>query len=624
MHADSESSTGSEGIHGPAAGRSTVKTFGLSHRERAPLVFVETARGSRADDAFFLICGPSARARELFQAAIAEFKRGSEIRPPEEYMNFLKATALGMEGGQLEQRLSFAAAWVRAGVCHWLTGGSYLMAHVSREGYVLRLPGSSGKVTLGDMDRLVATERSHFDDVEDGMRRRRERGDLEAILRSLASERKLGGAMVLEHRAGRGGLPPGPARREPARAARSRSSAPGGRPARGLRPSAAWVFGFLAIAAATVLILEWPLAGRANRSRVEEVSEPREVSAIGPDVGTAESLATTVSLRASFSPVWTKKLSAAVTSSPRVVRGRVYFGCRDARVYCLDAQSGKEVWKCAVGSGVGASPAVEGGRVFVGTYDGTFWCIDASSGKALWRFKTGAKIVSSASVASGNVVFGSYDRNLYCLSAEDGSVKWRLQTGGLVWSSPLVVKGRCYFGSADGNFYCVLLASGEVKWKYATGGPVYASPGGDASFVCCGSNSGAVYVLDAQTGSEVARAETGREVRSTVLVEGENAYVGADDGTMRCIRVSDGAAVWSFKTGGATRSGPALEDGLLFVTSYDGKLHAIDVITGAEASVFDAHSQIYSSPAVADSKVYFGTNDGDLVCLNVARQGERE
>ena len=623
MYPGSDKKTTSAGIAGAVAGRSTVKTFGLSHRDRAPLVFVETSRGSRADDTFFLICGPSARARELFQAAIGEFKRGDDIRPPEEYMSFLKETALGMEGGQLERRLSFAAAWVRAGVCHWLTGGSYLMAQISREGHVLRLPGGSGKMALGDMDRLVAAERAHFDDVEDAMRQRREHGDLEAILHRLSHERKLGGALVLEHR-GVGGLPGTSARRESGPSGQDAFPGGGRRPVLRPRLSPAWVFGFVSVVAAVLLILKWPLGGRSGRPGVEEVSEPREVSAVALDPGAAESVGTAVSFKVTLSPVWTKKFSAAVTSSPRVVRGRVYFGCRDERVYCLDAETGREVWKCAVGSGVGASPAVDNGRVYVGTYDGTFWCIDASSGRALWRFKTGGRIVSSASVISGSVVFGSYDRNLYCLSVDDGGVKWKLQTGGLVWSSPFVEKGRCYFGSADGTFYCVLVASGEVKWKYTAGSPVYASPDGDASFICSGSNSGAVYVLDAQTGREHSRTETGREVRSTILVEAENAYVGGDDGTVRCIRVSDGAAVWSFKTGGATRSGPAFKDGLLFVTSYDGRLHVIDVVTGGEATAFDSRSQIYSSPAVAGNKVYFGTNDGDLVCLSVARESERD
>ncbi len=620
MYSGSDSKTNPAWSRGATTSKSTVKTFGLSHRDRAPLVFVETSRGSRADETFFLICGPSTRAQELFQAAIAEFRRGGDIRPPEEYMNLLKETALRMESGQLEHRLSFAAAWVRAGVCHWLTGGGYLMAHVSREGHVLRLPGASGRATLGDMDRLVAAERAHFDDVEEGMRQRKDHGDMAAILHRLSQERKLGGALVLEHRVVRLGLPAGPARREIAAAPRPAVGKDrGARP--GLRLNAVRVFGFLSLVLVVVLILKWPLGGKTGQTGVEEVSEPREVSAVALDQEAAGTPATPASLKVTLSPAWTKKFSGAVTSSPRVVRGRVYFGCRDSRVYCLDAATGKEVWKFTAGGGVGASPAVHDDRVYVGSYDGTFWCIDASSGRALWRFKSGGRVVSSASVVSGNVVFGSYDRNVYCLSAEDGSVKWRLETGGLVWSSPYVDRGRCYVGSADGTFYCLLLGSGEVKWKYPAGSPIYASPDGDESFVCLGSNSGGVFVLDAQSGRELSRAETGREVRSAILVDAGNLYVGADDGIVRCVRVNDGATVWSFKTGGAVRSGPALQDGLLFVTSYDGKLHVIDVVTGGEVAAFDSRSQIYSSPAVAGDRVYFGTNDGDFVCLRVTIEG---
>ena len=620
MHPDPDNKKPPTGLAGAAAGTSTVRTFGLSHRDKAPLVFVETSRGRRADEAFFLICAPSAKGQELFGAAIAEFKRGSDIRPPEEYMNLLRETALATDAGQMEQRVSFAAAWVRAGVCHWLTGGSYLMAHVSRESHVLRLPGDHGRATLGDTDRLVVAERTHFDEIEDAMRQRREHGDLAAILHKLSQERKLAGALVLEHRVARGGLPAGPAHREAG--ASSAHYAGGGRPR--LRPDAAWVFGLIAMAVAAVLIVKWPLGRGADTTAVEEVDEPREVSAVALDRGGGDTTAAQASVQVTLSPVWTRKFSGAVTSSPRVARGKVYFGCRDARVYCLDAGTGKEIWKCAVASGVGASPAVHDGRVYVGSYDGTFWCLDASSGRTLWRFKSGGRIVSSAWVTSGSVVFGSYDRSVYCLSTEDGSVRWRVETGGLVWSSPFVEKGRCYVGSADGTLYCLSLGSGELKWKYQAGSPIYASPDGDASFVCSACNSGAVVVLDAQSGRELSRTETGREVRSTILVEGGNAYVGADDGTVRCIRVNDGAAIWSFKTGGATRSGPALQGGLLFVTSYDGKLHVVDVVTGAEASAFDSRSQIYSSPTVEGNRVYFGTNGGELVCLEVAREGRRD
>ncbi|MBN1503953.1 MAG: PQQ-binding-like beta-propeller repeat protein [Candidatus Eisenbacteria bacterium] len=618
MRPGRDKKTTSLGDRGPAAGSSTVRTFGLSHRERAPLVFVETSRGRMADEAFFLICGQSARGRELFQAAIAEFKRGSDIRPPEEYMKLLRETALSMEGGRLEQRVSFAAAWVRAGLCHWLTAGSYVLAHVSRENNVLRLPGESGKESLADMDRVVVAERTHFDEIEDALRQRRERGDPAEILHRLSQERRLTGALVLEHRVPRRGEATGkPASLELGVGTGSRLRFPRARP----RVKLAWVFGLLALAAAAVLIVKWPLGGRSEEGLVEEVAEPREVSAVAVGTRARDSSAVGASRRVTLSPVWRKKFGAAVTSSPRVVRDRVYFGCRDAHVYCLDAKTGREVWKCAVGSGVGASPAVDDGRVYVGSYDGTFWCIDASSGNTLWRFRSGGRVVSSAAVSSGSVVFGSYDRNLYCLSAKDGGLRWRLETGGLVWSSPLVERERCYVGSADGVFYCVSLVSGEVRWKYQAGGPVYSSPGGGGSFVCCGCNSGAVFVLDARTGKELSRTEAGREVRSTILVDGGNAYVGADDGWVRCMRVSDGAAVWTFKTGGATRSGPALWDGLLFVTSYDGKLHVIDVVTGGEVGAFDTHSQIYSSPAVAGGRVYFGTNDGQFVCLEVSREG---
>jgi outer membrane protein assembly factor BamB len=595
--------------------RTTIKTFGPAQRERAPLVFVETSRGSRPDEAFFLICGSSLGAQELYRTAIAEFRRGIGIRPPEEYMDFLRQTALALEGGSLEQRVSFAAGWVRAGTCCWTTGGTYLIAQLSREGNVLRLPGDSGRASIAHMDRLVAAERANFDEVEQSFRQRTDRGDLEATLRRMSQERKLGGALVVEHEVLSGQAGRGPAPETTSGAGRTEPAA-----GVGTRLRVTWIFGFAAVVVAAVLILKWPFAEAPPRDRTQEISDPREVSAVALDRPADDETEQAGYSKVTISEKWTKKFKAAVTSSPRVAGGKVYFGCRDGGVYCLDAATGRELWKRNTGSGVGASPALHEGRVYVGSYDGTFWCMDSSNGRVIWRFKSAGKIVSSASVASGCVVFGSYDRNVYCLSTEDGSLKWRLATGGLVWSSPLVQSGRCYFGSADGIFYCVLLGSGDVKWKYSARSPIYASAGGATPFVCSGSNSGGVFILDAQNGKELFRTETRREVRSAVLVQGQSAYVGADDGVIRRIRLSDGTAVWSFKTGGAIRSEPALSNGLLFVTSYDGKLHVIDAFTGSEMAAFDARSQIYSSPAVTDDQAYFGTNGGDFICLNVVRE----
>jgi outer membrane protein assembly factor BamB len=60
-------------------------------------------------------------------------------------------------------------------------------------------------------------------------------------------------------------------------------------------------------------------------------------------------------------------------SSPAVVNGTVYTGCRDSNLYALDAATGKEKWRFFNDlSWVITSPAVADGKVFFATSDSGF------------------------------------------------------------------------------------------------------------------------------------------------------------------------------------------------------------------------------------------------------------
>ena len=92
-------------------------------------------------------------------------------------------------------------------------------------------------------------------------------------------------------------------------------------------------------------------------------------------------------------------------SSPTVVDGVVYTGCRDSNVYALDARTGKELWRFNNAmSWVNATPAVVNGKVLFATSDSSlFRAVDARTGKAVYEKPTRAYVFSSPTVA-GDVV----------------------------------------------------------------------------------------------------------------------------------------------------------------------------------------------------------------------------
>lgn len=71
--------------------------------------------------------------------------------------------------------------------------------------------------------------------------------------------------------------------------------------------------------------------------------------------------------------------------------------------------------------------SVRDGRVYSGSYDNNVYCLDANTGKQIWKFSTDG-FVSAVGAGEGVVYFGSWDCNMYCLNAENGKLLWKFKT----------------------------------------------------------------------------------------------------------------------------------------------------------------------------------------------------
>ena len=579
----------------------SVKTYGMSESQARPLLFLETGRGDAIDEAFLLLCEASVGGRRVFQEAVAQYRRGERIRTPEQYVELVSEIASSCCELLNEAPISFATTFVRGETFWWAAQGKFSVSCVSRDGRVDSTGQERGAGHLQPGERLAVGQIETLSNVG---------GGLEAEMRSheVGSERP---AIVVE-------LTRAPLLGE--LAARGKVSAER-RFFLGFRFPKLSPFGWISLIGIVAVIgmllfTAWPTSKKTSSRLQEKTLQSKGSAAVAP-TDTAEKITKSPG-EFSLSLKWKKKLGGAVTSSPCVREGKVYFGCRDGGLYCLDSETGEQVWKFSGGAGIGASPAISDGKVFIGGYDGSFWCVDAVSGQKIWRFKAGAKIVSSAFFASGNVLFGSYDRNLYSVSAKDGRLRWKYKAASVVWVSPFAEKGRVFFASVDGTFYCLSLDSGKLLWKYTAPGGVYSSPAVSEGVVCFGSSGRAFHFLEASNGKEIFRIEAGRDVRASPLVLGESAYGASDDGVVRCINVKKRTVGWTFKAQRAVRSTPLLSDGVLYFTSYDGKLYALEASSGKKLGSFDSGAEIYSSPAVSNNMVYFGANNGYLYCLQAA------
>ena len=146
----------------------------------------------------------------------------------------------------------------------------------------------------------------------------------------------------------------------------------------------------------------------------------------------------------------------------------------------------KTLWKASVGEGF-SSITVKSGRIFtMGNADGndTVWCLDAESGKQVWKHTYRAPRMGSVKpdypgpratpTIDGNVVYTiSRDGQAFCLDAATGQVKWAVNlmkdhgVGLPSWgfsSSPLVL-GRMLIFNANAGGVAIDKEIGRASWR---------------------------------------------------------------------------------------------------------------------------------------------------------------
>lgn len=73
---------------------------------------------------------------------------------------------------------------------------------------------------------------------------------------------------------------------------------------------------------------------------------------------------------------------------PVVVGDRVWVAEKDARrIRCLDAKTGEDVWHFTAGGRIDSPPTIYEGKVLFGCRDGKVYCLRATDGQLVWRFR---------------------------------------------------------------------------------------------------------------------------------------------------------------------------------------------------------------------------------------------
>lgn len=233
--------------------------------------------------------------------------------------------------------------------------------------------------------------------------------------------------------------------------------------------------------------------------------------------------------------LWAFETNSQTESSPAAADGKVYFGAGNDGFFCCDAATGKKLWQFPPKPGprllrFGAAPVVADKKVFVGTGvdrlaqgdqgETALFCLDADTGKELWRVAVDYPCWGAGVVWDGHVYFGIGNGDIFtdadkpggallCMDSKTGKQIWRVNVGNGVLERPAVDQDHVYFSCRDGHCYCLARADGKEKWRTPLDSPVFASPAlaacsgcGKTSSVYAVATGGTVACLDPNTGKK--------------------------------------------------------------------------------------------------------------------------
>ncbi len=318
---------------------------------------------------------------------------------------------------------------------------------------------------------------------------------------------------------------------------------------------------------------------------------------------------------------WVYTTGGAITSSPAVSGGYVYFGSADDYLYAINASTGALLWKYKTGNSiVDSSPAVAGTTVYVGSTDDYLYAINATTGALVWKFKTGAAVYSSPAVVNGEVYIGSTDDSVYAVNASTGAQTWKYATTGAVYSSPAVSNGILYVGSDDDYVYAVNATTGALSWKYKTGNEVISSPTVSDGILYVGSNDDNVYGLEAITGALLWQfaGTSGAQFQASPAVYNGAVYIGSNVGYFYALTARNGTQIWDLVSSvTATTSSPTLANGLEYI-GIGSKVYAVEeIVTPVILWTGTFGNSVTAAPTVANGQVFIASEDFSLYAYDL-------
>ncbi len=160
---------------------------------------------------------------------------------------------------------------------------------------------------------------------------------------------------------------------------------------------------------------------------------------------------------------WKSILPEPVTGGVCEDETQVYLGTESGRFFALDRELGETRWEFKADGPIHSTPVIGQNRVFFGCDDFNLYCLNPK-GELIGRFSAADKIRGGLLVDSERLYFGADDHNVYCLNLKDLKQRWKVKTGGKISSVPVADADHVFFISMNGVLTCLRKNNGHIRW----------------------------------------------------------------------------------------------------------------------------------------------------------------
>ncbi len=225
---------------------------------------------------------------------------------------------------------------------------------------------------------------------------------------------------------------------------------------------------------------------------------------------------------------------------------KLYVGCSDGFVYCLDATTGDLLSSYQTGDKIWGSLTVANDTVYIGSFDKNLYALNADDLTPKWTYTAEGSIIAEPLVQDGIVYFGTFDKKLYALNAESGTLKWQVEGNNWFWTQPIIVNDMLYAGCLDGYIYVLNPTTGATIKVFnnedmAIISPFASQPAVEGDYVVFASQVGIVYRIDTTTQEIKQLAVLTGTITGPLMIYNGIIYFQTQDIAVQRIDIASGA-----------------------------------------------------------------------------------